>query len=125
MAFFLRRSSRFAFTCRLDYYAADIIEQILSRSCRLLQLDANNEGLQEIAKRSRGTPRVANNLLRWVRDYAQMRADNEFSKEVARKALHLIAIDEKGLDDMDLRILRLLVHQYKGIPVGLQTLVWQ
>ena len=119
--------SRFAFTCRLDYYSADVIEQILNRSCSILQVgakqvEAKNEGLREIAKRSRGTPRVANNLLRWVRDYAQMRADNLFSKEVAQRALHLIAIDEKGLDDMDLRILRVLVHQYKGLPVGLQTL---
>ncbi len=114
--------SRFTFTCRLDYYAPSVITEILERSSKILNIEAQKESLQEIANRSRGTPRVANNLLRWVRDYAQMRAGNLFSKESAKKALQLISIDERGLDEMDMRLLKVLVEHYNGEPVGVQTL---
>lgn len=114
--------SRFAFTCRLDYYSPQVLEKILLRSGRLLKLDIDAEGVAEIGRRARGTPRIANNLLRWVRDYAQMRAGNRVNKEVVHKALELLAIDEQGLDEMDKKILTVLIDHYGGGPVGLNTL---
>lgn len=115
--------SRFAFSTRLDYYAPEILQKVLSRSGRILQLDFEEEGLLEIALRSRGTPRIANNLLRWVRDYAQMRSsEKKVSKKTTRQALEMLSIDEKGLDEMDMRLLTMLIDHYQGGPVGLQTL---
>ncbi len=114
--------SRFAFTCRLDYYSPQVLEKILLRSGRLLKLDIDAEGVAEIGRRARGTPRIANNLLRWVRDYAQMRAGNRVNREVVHKALELLAIDEQGLDEMDKKILTVLIDHYGGGPVGLNTL---
>ena len=114
--------SRFAFTCRLDYYDPKIIEQILYRTSRILNMSSDVSGLVEIAHRSRGTPRIANNLLRWVRDYAQMHADNEVNKEIASQALEMLAIDHRGLDEMDKKILSVIIDHYNGGPVGLNTI---
>jgi Holliday junction DNA helicase RuvB len=114
--------SRFAFSCRLDYYPPHVLQRILARSGRLLNLEIDEEGLSEIGRRARGTPRIANNLLRWVRDYAQMRAGNQVNKEVVHKALELLAIDEEGLDETDKKILTVLIDHHGGGPVGLNTL---
>lgn len=114
--------SRFPFTCRLDYYSSQILEKILRRTGKLLQFDVTEEGTHEIAKRARGTPRIANNLLRWVRDYAQMRAGNRTDKQVIIKALDLLNIDEAGLDEMDKKILNVMISQFNGGPVGLNTI---
>lgn len=114
--------SRFAFSCRLDYYSPKILEKILERSKKILKLGADSESLFEIARRARGTPRIANHLLRWVRDYAQMRADGHLNQEVVKKALQMLAIDERGLDEMDKKILSVLLDHYEGGPVGLNTL---
>lgn len=114
--------SRFAFSCRLDYYQPEIIEKILERTSRILNLHIDGLGIAEIAKRSRGTPRIANNLLRWVRDYAQIRAGNKINQGVVQRALHMLAIDEKGLDEMDIKILEVIIDHYSGGPVGLNTI---
>jgi Holliday junction DNA helicase RuvB len=114
--------SRFAFSCRLDYYEPAVIETILSRTSRILNLEIDREGLFEIACRSRGTPRIANNLLRWVRDYAQIKANNTVDKQVVHRALHMLSIDEAGLDEMDKKILTILIDYYGGGPVGLNTI---
>ncbi|NGX54832.1 MAG: Holliday junction ATP-dependent DNA helicase RuvB [Chlamydiae bacterium] len=114
--------SRFGFSCRLDYYLPQVLQKILFRSSKILNLAIDDEGLAEISKRARGTPRVANNLLRWVRDYAQMRAGNRVNKSVVDKALQMLAIDEKGLDEMDKKILSVMIDHYDGGPVGLNTL---
>jgi holliday junction DNA helicase RuvB len=114
--------SRFAFTCRLDYYAPEVLQSIIERSARILKVDIDSMGAQEISQRSRGTPRIANNLLRWVRDFAQMRSNSHIDQMTAQKALHMLAIDHRGLDEMDKKILTLLIDHYQGGPVGLQTL---
>lgn len=114
--------SRFPFTCRLDYYSPDVLEQILSRTGRLLQFTLGKEESFEIAKRARGTPRIANNLLRWVRDFAQMRSGNRVDKTVVIQALALLNIDEIGLDEMDKKILNVMIEQFSGGPVGLNTI---
>lgn len=114
--------SRFAFSCRLEYYDDTTLIQILLRTGRILNMSLEEEAAKEIARRARGTPRIANNLLRWVRDYAQMRANNQVSKDTARKALDMLAIDEKGLDEMDKKILSVMIDHYQGGPVGLNTL---
>jgi Holliday junction DNA helicase RuvB len=114
--------TRFAFSCRLDYYSPETLQSILLRTSHLLNLQISPEALFEIAKRSRGTPRIANNLLRWVRDYAQMRSAGEASLEAVSKALEMLAIDDKGLDEMDKKILEVIIHYYDGGPVGLKTL---
>ncbi|MBA3957659.1 MAG: Holliday junction branch migration DNA helicase RuvB [Parachlamydiaceae bacterium] len=115
--------SRFAFTCRLDYYEPAVLQQILQRTSRILNLDIDKSGLMEIANRARGTPRIANHLLRWVRDFAQMRAaGGKVDKQVVEQALALLAIDEKGLDEMDKRILSVIIDHYNGGPVGLNTI---
>lgn len=114
--------SRFAFTCRLDYYEPHILERILRRTGKLLNFSIENEIALEIAKRARGTPRIANHLLRWVRDYVQMKARNEINYQVVQKALDMLAIDEKGLDEMDKKMLQLMIDYYKGGPVGLNAI---
>lgn len=114
--------SRFAFSCRLDYYSPHILEKILARSGRLLNIEIDHEGLFEIGRRSRGTPRIANHLLRWVRDYAQMRAGKSIDKVIVNKALEMLAIDDQGLDEMDKKMLSVLIDHYEGGPVGLSTL---
>jgi Holliday junction DNA helicase RuvB len=114
--------SRFGFTCRLDYYSAEVLQKILQRTGRILNLDIDLEAAMEIAKRARGTPRIANNLLRWVRDYAQMRAGNKITKGVVQQALQMLAIDDRGLDEMDLKILTIMIDHYQGGPVGVNTI---
>ena len=114
--------SRFGFTCRLDYYGAEILEKIIMRTARILDLPIDQEAAAEIAMRSRGTPRIANNLLRWARDYAQMRANGKLTQEAAQKALQMLAIDELGLDEMDKKILEVMIDQHGGGPVGIKTI---
>lgn len=114
--------SRFGFTCRLDYYESSIIAKILQRSGLILNMNIDIETAMEIAKRSRGTPRIAINLLRWVRDFSQMRAANVVNKQIVNTALNMLSIDEKGLDEMDKKILEILIDHYNGGPVGLNTI---
>jgi holliday junction DNA helicase RuvB len=114
--------SRFGLANRLDYYGADDLRTIVERSARILNVDVEPDGALEIASRSRGTPRIANNLLRRVRDYAQVRADNRITRDVADRALSMLDIDAHGLDEMDKRILETLVHKFGGGPVGLGSL---
>jgi Holliday junction DNA helicase RuvB len=114
--------SRFAMNSRLDYYTAEELQIIIVRSAGLLDIEIDAEGALEIAARSRGTPRVANNLLRWVRDYAQVKAGGKADKEVADRALTMLDIDRDGLDEGDKRILEALLHKFAGGPVGLNSL---
>lgn len=114
--------SRFSSSMRLDYYDPAVIQQILLRSSKILNMNADSESLAEIANRSRGTPRIANSLLRWVRDYAQIKANGNLTKKVTQDALKMISIDERGLDEMDSKILKVLIDHYQGGPVGIQTL---
>lgn len=114
--------TRFGFTCRLDYYSPDILQKVVQRTSRILNIDMDTEGSLEIAKRARGTPRIANNLLRWVRDYAQMRAGNILSLSTVSKALEMLDIDDRGLDEMDKRLLETIIDYYNGGPVGINTL---
>ncbi|MDA3798696.1 MAG: Holliday junction branch migration DNA helicase RuvB [Kiritimatiellae bacterium] len=114
--------SRFGITNRLDYYTHDILASIIKRSALILNVDIEDDGAKEIARRSRGTPRIANNLLKRVRDYAQVKADNIITKDVADKALTMLDIDEHGLDEMDKRILETIVYKFAGGPVGLNTI---
>jgi len=114
--------SRFGFTCRLDYYQPQELERILQRTARILNLSVDSSGLMEIAQRSRGTPRIANNLLRWVRDYAQIRTNNQINKDVVHQALSMLAIDERGLEEMDKKILSVIIDHYGGGPVGVNTI---
>lgn len=114
--------SRFTMTCRLDYYSVQELVAILRRSARVLGTSAKDDGLEEIARRSRGTPRIANNLLRWVRDYAQVSKAECIVKDVASKALEMLDIDDDGLDEMDNRILETIIIKFKGRPVGLKSL---
>lgn len=113
--------SRFGIPNRLDYYTAEEIQHILLRSARLLNVPMEPEGAAEIARRSRGTPRIANHLLRWVRDFAQVKAKNIITGEVASQALTMRDIDEAGLDEMDKRILEAVVSKFDGGPVGLNS----
>lgn len=114
--------SRFVFNSRLDYYPPEILEKVVQRTARILNLEMDTATAIEIAKRSRGTPRVANNLVRWVRDYSQTRANGLLSKAIVEKALELLAIDNQGLDEIDMRILEVLINLYNGGPVGLNTI---
>ena len=114
--------SRFGLTSRLDHYCAGDLETIVKRSAGILNVEIDEEGAREIAARSRGTPRVANNLLRRARDFAQVRAGNRIDREVADKALAMLEIDEHGLDEMDKRILETITEKFSGGPVGLGTL---
>ena len=114
--------SRFAFSTRLDYYSPEVLVQILLRTSLIMNLVIDSDAAMEIALRSRGTPRIANSLLRWVRDYAQMRTNNTIDRTVVKKALSLRAIDEKGLDETDKRILEVIIDHHNGGPVGLTTI---
>jgi len=114
--------SRFGMTCRLDYYDAAQLERIVERSAGLLGVAVDAEGAREIANRSRGTPRIANNLLQWCRDYAQVRADGTITGAAASAALAMLDIDGDGLDEMDKRILEAIIHRFGGGPVGLNSL---
>src|ERR1700747_979175 len=114
--------SRFGMTSRLDYYSAEELTNVIDRSAGLITIEIDREGAAEIAARSRGTPRIANNLLRWVRDYAQVKASGTINKEVADLALKMLDIDNDGLDEMDKRLLTALISRFQGGPVGLSSL---
>jgi len=114
--------SRFELAERLEYYPAVDLERIVDRSARILDVAIDGEGASEIARRSRGTPRIANRLLRRVRDFAQVRADGVIDGAVARAALEVFRVDDKGLDKVDGAILDALIHRFDGGPVGLSTL---
>ncbi len=113
---------RFGASFRLEYYTQDAMEQIIRRSARILGVTIEEEGAVEIGHRSRGTPRVANRLLRRVRDYAQVRAEGVITAEVAHDALKRLEIDRLGLDDTDRRILHAIIDKFDGGPVGLDTI---
>ena len=114
--------SRFGLTNRLDYYSFEDLQTIILRSARILNADIREDGAMEIARRARGTPRIANNLLRWVRDFAQVRANNRITPEVADQALLMLDVDAHGLDDMDKRILGTILNKFSGGPVGIRSL---
>ncbi|VGO22629.1 Holliday junction branch migration DNA helicase RuvB [Pontiella sulfatireligans] len=114
--------SRFGLVNRLDYYDAATLAIIIKRSARILNVELEEAGAMEIASRSRGTPRIANNLLRRARDYAQVKADNRITAELADKALNLLDIDEDGLEEMDKRILSCIIEKFGGGPVGLNSM---
>lgn len=114
--------TRFPVRERLDYYDAAQLQHIVLRAARLLNIEMEESGAMEIARRSRGTPRIANNLLRRVRDYAQVRGDGRVTREVADRALAILEIDENGLDEMDKRILEAVITKFGGGPVGVSSL---
>jgi Holliday junction DNA helicase RuvB len=113
---------RFGATYRLDYYDHEALAKIIRRSARILHVEAHEDGVQEIALRARGTPRIANRLVRRVRDYAQVRADGVITREVARAALEALEVDEKGLDTSDRMLLLTIIQKFDGGPVGIETL---
>jgi Holliday junction DNA helicase RuvB len=113
---------RFGFTARLEYYDAEELFLILTRSAEILQVHCEESGTREIARRSRGTPRVANRLLRRVRDYAQVKGEGIITLQSARHALELLEVDHQGFDKMDRRILLTLIEKFNGGPVGVETL---
>lgn len=114
--------SRFGLVNRLDYYDAPTLATIIKRSAKILGVEIEDAGANEIATRSRGTPRIANNLLRRARDYAQVKADNIITAELADKALNLLDIDEDGLEEMDKRILSCIINKFSGGPVGVNSM---
>jgi holliday junction DNA helicase RuvB len=114
--------NRFGILHRLDYYSSEEIKTILERSASILNIGMTEEGAQEIARRSRGTPRVANRLLRRVRDYAQVKGEGIVDKKIARLALDKMDVDEEGLNEMDKKILEIIVHKFSGGPVGIKSL---
>lgn len=114
--------ARFGLNIRLDYYNTESLCKILQRSAKLLDIDLDPEGAMEIAGRCRGTPRIANNLLRRARDYAQIKADACITGKVAASALEMMQIDPDGLDEMDLRILEVVICNFRGGPVGLKNI---
>jgi len=114
--------SRFGLVNRLDYYDAPTLAKIVKRSAAILNVQIEDDGALEIASRSRGTPRIANNLLRRARDYAQVKANNIITRDVADQALELLDIDEDGLEEMDKRILSVIIEKFDGGPVGLNSM---
>lgn len=114
--------ARFGVVLRLDYYSPEDLFLIIKRSAKILDVEIEDEGAMELARRSRGTPRIANRLLRRTRDFAQVVADNKITREVAKMALDRLEVDELGLDQMDKRILLTIIEKYQGGPVGLNTI---
>ena len=114
--------SRFTLQTRLDYYSRKDLETIVARSSQLINVNCEPEGAREIAGRARGTPRIANNLIHFIRDYAEQRAEGTITQTVAAQALELLEIDTNGLDEMDKRILHVMAEHYGGGPVGLGTI---
>ncbi|GAB4495915.1 MAG: Holliday junction branch migration DNA helicase RuvB [Saprospiraceae bacterium] len=114
--------ARFGINCHLDYYDVPTLERIIFRSAAILDIPIAPEGAHEIARRSRGTPRIANALLRRIRDFAQIKGDGSVNQEIARYGLAALDVDEAGLDEMDIRILTTIIHKFKGGPVGLTTI---
>ena len=114
--------ARFGINCRLEYYDAETLTKIVNRSAGLLGVKITSESAIEIARRSRGTPRIANLLLRRVRDFAQVKGDGTITLDIARYALQALNVDRNGLDEMDIRILSTIIDKFKGGPVGLTTI---
>jgi Holliday junction DNA helicase RuvB len=114
--------ARFGVVLRLDYYLPEDLYYIVVRSARILNIEIDSEGAEEIAMRSRGTPRVANRLLRRIRDFAQVTADNKITRTVAQNALERLEVDARGFDEMDKRILLTIIEKYDGGPVGVNTI---
>jgi Holliday junction DNA helicase RuvB len=113
---------RFGIVQRLEFYNIDDLSQIVRRSARILNVAIDDTGAREIASRSRGTPRIANRLLRRARDYAEVRADGRITAEAARQALDMLNVDEHGLDTMDRKLLSAIIHKFDGGPVGIDSL---
>ena len=113
---------RFGLVLRLDPYAVDELKIIVERSARLLAVEIDDNAAEELARRCRGTPRIANRLLRRVRDYAQVRADGRITQAVAQTALNLLEVDRFGLDEIDQKIMLTILEKYRGGPVGLNTI---
>lgn len=114
--------ARFGAVYRLDYYDTEAMKQIVARAAGMLKVEADESGISEMARRARGTPRIALRLLRRVRDYAQVRADGVITQDVATEALDLLQVDPLGLDDVDRRVLKTIIEKYNGGPVGLNTI---
>ena len=114
--------SRFAIKSRLEYYTSDILNKIIQRSSKILNTSISKDAVDEISRRSRGTPRIANGLLRRVRDFAQVLNDGEIDLGITQHALKALNVDEHGLDDMDNRILSTIIEKFKGGPVGITTI---
>jgi Holliday junction DNA helicase RuvB len=114
--------ARFGVTYRLDFYSQAAMKAIVERSARLLNVPVDASGAAEIAHRARGTPRVANRLLKRVRDYAQVRAEGKITGPVARASLDLLQVDQLGLDEIDRRVLEVIIDKFEGGPVGLETI---
>ncbi|MFA6118858.1 MAG: Holliday junction branch migration DNA helicase RuvB [Parachlamydiales bacterium] len=114
--------SRFSFNARLDYYTAEDLQEIITRTAKILNIQLDDAAAMSIAKRSRGTPRIANNLIKWVRDYIQMQNKKIVDIDVANLALEMLSIDAEGLDEMDKRILNTIIDHYNGGPVGISTI---
>lgn len=114
--------ARFGINCHLDYYDIETLRAIIKRSAGILEVPITEEGASEIARRSRGTPRIANSLLRRIRDFAQIKGDGTIGKDIAQFGLEALNVDESGLDEMDNRILGTIIHKFKGGPVGLGTI---
>ena len=114
--------ARFGISHRIDFYPPCDLSNIIKRTARILKVDVNDTATSEIAKRARGTPRVANRLLRRIRDYAQVKKEGEITKDVVLKSLKLLEVDEKGLDSMDKLILKTIIEKFNGGPVGLKSI---
>jgi Holliday junction DNA helicase RuvB len=114
--------ARFGINSRLEYYDAVLLSKIVKRSSFILKTPITDEGAFEIARRSRGTPRIANNLLRRTRDFAQVKGNGQITLEIAEMALVALDVDQDGLDEMDNRILQTIIDKFKGGPVGLSTI---
>jgi len=114
--------ARFGINARLEYYDSELLTRIVKRSAGILQTPIDQDAAFEIARRSRGTPRIANNLLRRTRDFAQIKGNGTITKSIAQYALQALDVDENGLDDMDNRILQTIIEKFKGGPVGLTTI---
>jgi holliday junction DNA helicase RuvB len=114
--------ARFGITCHMDYYDVETLKGIIKRSAAILKVEIDDLGATEIARRSRGTPRIANALLRRTRDFAQMKGNGKIDLAIAQYALNALNVDESGLDEMDNRILSAIIHKFKGGPVGLTTI---
>ncbi|PJD95457.1 MAG: Holliday junction branch migration DNA helicase RuvB [Legionella sp.] len=113
---------RFGIVQRLEYYSVEALTQIVSRSAHLLQVPADADGSREIARRSRGTPRIANRLLRRVRDYAEVKGQGRISLDMAQKALEMLDVDHQGFDLMDRKVLMAVIERFNGGPVGLESI---
>jgi Holliday junction DNA helicase RuvB len=114
--------ARFGITLHLEYYTAEVLTKIVKRSARILQVIINENAAMEIASRSRGTPRIANALLRRVRDFAQVKGSGQIDIEITRFSLKALNIDQHGLDEMDNKILNTIIDKFKGGPVGISTI---